>query len=149
MDKNIIEPNTIDSLFSRTSWNTRSNIPKKDVSTKKFDSMYLVLRGDFVISSIEMKSSRVFAIPFFEFAENGSLHYALRLSSSIYFETPNAWTKQKYGMELVKAIAHFLNAFNFNPGGEEYLLDNGMLYFLIENPLIHQKFLNLGFTPIS
>ena len=56
MDKNIIEPNTIDSLFSRTSWNTRSNIPKKDVSTKKFDSMYLVLRGDFVISSIEMKS---------------------------------------------------------------------------------------------
>ena len=138
-----------DLLYSRSAWNSRSNIPHKAVSTIKFNSFFLVCRGSFLISSDELSSARVFAIPFFEFAGNGSLHSALNLGSRIYFEPPNAWSKQKYGMELVECIASFIDAFNSRPGGREYLIDNGMLYFLIEDPSIKQKFLNLGFTPVA
>jgi hypothetical protein len=140
---------TYDLLFSRSAWNSRSSIPHKDVSTIKFNSFFLVCRGSFLISADKLISNRVFAIPFFEFAGNGSLHSALHLGSRIYFEPPNAWSKQKYGMELVESIASFIDAFNSNQGGREYLLDNGMLYFLIEDPSIKQKFLNLGFTPVA
>jgi hypothetical protein len=138
-----------DLLYSRSAWKSRSNIPYKDVSTKKLNSLFLVCRGSFLISADKLTSNRVFAISFFEFAGNGSLHSALNLGSRIYFESPNAWSKQKYGMELIESNASFLDAFNSNQGGREYLLDNGMLYFLIEDPLIKQKFLNLGFTPVA
>ena len=69
--------------------------------------------------------------------------------SRIYFEPPNAWSKQKYGMELIESIASFIHAFNSISGGREFLIDNGMLYFLIEDPSIKQQFLNLGFTPVA
>ena len=140
---------TFDILYSRSAWNSRSNIPYKDVSTIKFDSFFLVSRGNFLISAGKLTSNRVFAISFFEFAGNGSLHSALNLGSSIYFEPPNTWSKQKFNTELIESIASFLHAFNSNQGGREYLLDNGMLYFLIEDPSIKQKFLNLGFTPVA
>jgi len=138
-----------DILYSRSAWNSRNNITYKNVSTIKFNSFFLVCSGSFLISADKLTSNRVFAIPFFEFAGNGSLHSALHLGSRIYFEPPNAWSKQKYGMELVECIASFLHAFHSNQGGREYLLDNGMLYFLIEDPSIKQKFLNLGFTPVA
>jgi hypothetical protein len=138
-----------DLLYSRSAWRDRSRIPNKDVSANKsFKEFFLVAPGKFLISADKLSSNRVFAISFYEFAGNGSLHSALNLGSSIYFETPNAWSKQKYGMELVESIASFLHAFNSKQGGREYLLDNGMLYFLIEDPLIKEKFLNLGFTPV-
>lgn len=141
---------TFDLLYSRSAWNSRSNIPDKNISANKsFKQFFLVASGKFFISADKYTSNRVFAIPFYEFAGNGSLHSALNLGSSIYFEPPNAWSKQKYGMELVESIAYFLDAFNSRPGGREYLLDNGMLYFLIEDPSIKQQFLNLGFTPVA
>jgi hypothetical protein len=141
---------TFDLLYSRSAWRDRSCIPKKDISTNKsFKEFFLVAPGKFLISADKLSSNRVFAISFYEFAGNGSLHSALHLGSSIYFETPNAWSKKKYGMELVESIASFLHAFISKPGGREYLLDNGMLYFLIEDPSIKQQFLNLGFTPVA
>jgi hypothetical protein len=141
---------TFDLLYSRSAWRDRSRIPNKSVSVNKsFKEFFLVSPGKFLISADKFSSNRVFAISFYEFAGNGSLHSALNLGSSIYFETPNAWSKQKFGIELVESIASFLHAFISKPGGREYLLDNGMLYFLIEDPSIKQKFLNLGFTPVA
>ncbi len=139
---------TFDLLYSRSAWKQRSNIPEKSISNKIFEHYFIIHHGKFLITSYKFSSERIFAIPFYEFAGNGSLHYALNLGSTIYFETPNAWSKQKYGVELLESIASFLHAFNSKPGGREYLLDNGMLYFLIEDPLIKEKFLNLGFTPV-
>jgi hypothetical protein len=148
------EPKTttsiFDLLYSRSAWNERSGIPNKDISVNKsFIQLLLVSHGKFMISTYKLISNRVFAISFFEFAGNGSLHSALNLGSSIYFEPPNAWSKQKYGMELIESIASFIHAFNSISGGREYLLNNGILYFLIEDPSIKQKFLNLGFTPVA
>jgi hypothetical protein len=141
---------TFDILFSRSAWKERSGIPDKSISTNNsFKQFFLVVPGKFLISTDNLTSNRVFAISFFEFAGNGSLHSALNLASTIYFEQPNSWSKQQYGMELVESIASFLHAFNSRPGGREYLLDNVMLYFLIEDPSIKQKFLNLGFTPVA